>query len=262
MTDRDRDIFERFQHETAEHSMTILHDDGLYRHIRFSNRKRGWAYWFELVTIPGALIFRGDGETFAFSRITDMFEFFRGPIGRINPQYWAEKLTTDRNSVMTYDERRLAEYVAEDLAEAEKDYPGITDAWNEKTDGFMPDYYTNNEHEAREALDDFEFGVIYRATCACGASAECAEEYDATRWRSDHITPENTRRAHSSSVKRIDGFRFSDTWEWRLKDYNWWFLWACQAIVWGITCYDEQKKAAAKQAISEAAASRPEGAAA
>jgi hypothetical protein len=34
------------------------------------------------------------------------------------------------------------------------------------------------------------------------------------------------------------GFQFYDTWEWDFRDYDWWFLWACQAIVWGIAQFD------------------------
>lgn len=245
---RHREIAERFRRETANHEMTVLHDDGLYRQLRIRDPKYG-SYWFDLITVPGALIFQGDGETFAFRRIEDMFKFFRSGIWKdgslhTNPHYWGEKLTSDRNSVMQYDEELFAHQVAEALAEAEEDYPGITDAWNAKTDGVFPEYDTHHEQGAREALEDFEFGVVYRASCACGASEEFVEEHHAARWRADYITPENAQRTHGSTVKRIDGFEFADTWEWDLKGYCWWFLWACHGIVWGIAQYDASKKAA------------------
>src|SRR5689334_2637077 len=117
MTDRDKDIRERFQRETAGHVMEIKHDDGSYRHLRFHNPKVS-GYWFDLITTPWTLVFRGDGESFVFSRIEDMFAFFRGPVGRINPGYWAEKLTSDRDSVMTYEEDLLKRQVADELKEA------------------------------------------------------------------------------------------------------------------------------------------------
>lgn len=258
VADRDEGIAERFQQETANHQMTVKHDDGPYRHIRFMDPKYS-GYWFDLITVPGALIFQGDGETFAFHRIDDMFQFFRSGIWKdgslhTNPDYWAEKLTSDRDSVMQYDEELFAQQVGEALAEAEKDYPGITDAWNTKTDGMFPEYDTSHEHGAREALDDFEFGVVYRASCACGASEEFVEEHHATRWRMNHITPGNAQREHGSTVKRIDGFEFTDTWDWDLKGYHWWFLWALHGIVWGIAQYDASK-AAARPADAEAVAS-------
>jgi hypothetical protein len=253
VTDRDKDISGRFQRETANHEMTVKHDDGLYRHLRFMRPSNG-CYWFDLITVPGALIFQGDGETFAFRRVEDMFEFFRSPAGRINADYWAEKLTSDRDTALRYDEQLFAEQVAEALSEAEQDYPGVTDAWNEKTDGIFPEYSTHYEQEAREALDNFEFGDVYKADCACGASEEFPEEYGAARWRSNHITPENARQQHRSSVGHIVGFRFADTWDWDLKGYHWWFLWALHGIVWGIAQYD-QHKATSQSADAQAMAS-------
>src|SRR5580692_6155935 len=93
------DVAECFQRDTANHEMTVLHDDGLYRHLRFmqvitdeltGKQSRSSFYWFDLVTWPGNLVINGDMETFAFARSDDMFGFFRGD--RINPGYWAEKV--------------------------------------------------------------------------------------------------------------------------------------------------------------------------
>jgi hypothetical protein len=68
---------ERFEQETAEHEMTVLRDDGLYRHLRFQ-RPGTSIYWFDLVTWPGRLVICGDCGDLMFSRLRDMFEFF-GP---------------------------------------------------------------------------------------------------------------------------------------------------------------------------------------
>src|SRR3954466_1726422 len=77
---------------TRPHEVTVLHDDGLYRHLRFRSPDHS-AYWFDLITVPGCLIFRGDGDSFVFSRTEDMFGFFRSSReGSINPTYWSEKL--------------------------------------------------------------------------------------------------------------------------------------------------------------------------
>ena len=37
------------------------------------------------------------------------------------------------------------------------------------------------------------------------------------------------------------GFQFHDAREWEFRDYDWWFVWACHAIVWGIAQYDAVK---------------------
>lgn len=66
----------RFARDTAEHEMTILHDDGAYRHVTFHNREHAWNMWFELITVPGALIFQGDiGGGYSFRRTHDMFRY-------------------------------------------------------------------------------------------------------------------------------------------------------------------------------------------
>jgi len=72
------DTAERFKRDTKDHEMTVLHEDGLYRHLRFRKPAGGYSeYWFDLVTWPGVLVIRGDMETFAFSRTEDMLAFFR-----------------------------------------------------------------------------------------------------------------------------------------------------------------------------------------
>jgi hypothetical protein len=188
------DIAERFARDTANHQMTVLHDDGLYRHLRF--RAEGSMYWFDLITVPGSLIFRGDGQSFVFARLTDMFEFFRGPLGRINPGYWAEKLTSCRDEgVRKYDREVFEQVLTRELAavleahQFDEDLRGLGRAVREQ---LLDSDDVDTEESARRALEEFE----YR------------------------------------------GFRFADTWEWNFRDYDWWFLWACHAIVWGIAYYD------------------------
>jgi hypothetical protein len=188
-------IADRFARETAEHQMTVLRDDGLYRHLRFRGDRI--FYWFDLITVPGTLIFQGDGQSFVFSRTEDMFEFFRGPVGRINPQYWAEKLTSIRDGragVKVYSEDLFRQQVIESFVESAQcgGVPrGTGRALRERV---LDDEggYLGFEAEARRLLNEFEH----------------------------------------------DGFQFSDTWEWDVREHDWWFLWACHAIVWGIACHD------------------------
>jgi hypothetical protein len=192
------DIAERFQRETASHEMTVLHDDGLYRHLRFA-RPKSSLYLFEIVTWPGSLAIRGDlNDSYVFTRLTDMFEFFRSERGEINPDYWAEKTAGGRDACKTYSEDSFNQHVSEVLAEVEKDWPGVTQAWKEHVSPDRGEYNTEHEDEARDALNRFAF----------------------------------------------DDFQFYDTWEWDLRDFDWSFLWACHAIVWGIRQYDARKVAA------------------
>lgn len=97
--------YRAFRANTEKHEMRVLHDDGLYRHLRFA--EPGTGIWhFDLVTWPGSLAIRGDiGEGFIFTRIDDMLDFFdngrRGP-GEINVTYWAEKLDRGSRSVREF----------------------------------------------------------------------------------------------------------------------------------------------------------------
>lgn len=90
--DRETEVRERFEGDTRDHRMYVYRDDGLYRHLRFRSPKT-WAYGYDLVTWPGHLAITGDVGDYVFARVADMFEFFASDSGRINPQYWAEKIT-------------------------------------------------------------------------------------------------------------------------------------------------------------------------
>lgn len=83
----------RFMRDVRGHKMTIEMDQGVHRCIHFG-RPGSSAYHFRLVTWPGGLGIAGDCGDFTFSRIRDMFDFFRdeGMENRINPSYWHEKM--------------------------------------------------------------------------------------------------------------------------------------------------------------------------
>jgi hypothetical protein len=209
-------IAERFARDTVNHTMTVLHDDGLYRHLRFQREvwrpplvkplKSGCG-WFDLITVQGSLIFKGDGESFVFSRDPDMFKFFRTSAwqGKPNVQYWAQKVTSDQKCLKKFDADLFVKTMKGHYLELVRDGnvpPGTSKALLSRAE----DYDLSYEVNARAFLDDFEY----------------------------------------------EGFRFEDTWEWDFRDYDWWFLWACQAIVWGIAQYDESVQTTAETPLSEA----------
>lgn len=82
-------VAEHFPNDTNLHEMTVMHDQGLFRCIRFA-RPASSTYRFTLTTWPGYLSITGDCDDFVFARLPDMFEFFREK--RVNPSYWAEKV--------------------------------------------------------------------------------------------------------------------------------------------------------------------------
>jgi len=96
---------------------TILHDDGLYRHIRIQGAHY---YRFDLVTWPGSLFVNCEGDGYAFARTDDMFGFFRqGGAESLDPNlsYWAEKLYDTRSGkVRAHDAARFERDVVDVLA--------------------------------------------------------------------------------------------------------------------------------------------------
>ncbi|AFQ97454.1 hypothetical protein DOROTHY_63 [Mycobacterium phage Dorothy] len=198
------DPFQMLQVSTQNHQMTILRDEGLYRHIRF--QEPGTGIWrFDLVTWPGHLVITGDLEDYHFARIDDMFEFFRNPVGYINPQYWAEKL---RGPVQakTFSEEVFKRRVYEVF----RDWCEWNDGphrwlWRDICDRVLRDDYGDvaSEDQAHRALMDF------RHTNAAG-----------------------------------NQFEFNESWEWDLKDFDWHYLVSLHAIVWGINQYDQARQQA------------------
>lgn len=235
----ERDMAERFQRETARHEMTILHDDGLYRHLRARKPGSG-LYWFDIVTWPGSLAIRGDiNSAYVFSRMTDMFEFFQGSRdGRINPDYWAEKLPEGRRSAQAYSENLLLwhmrhalreeyeDFLASRLAEKAKEF-GLADV-----DQMWPELTKPCHRQARDHMRKLRTAVrahFFDDWWGCGTQYE-----DAVQRGLDEF----------SFVDDGHKFQFEGWQEWDLRDWDWSFLWACHAIVWGIAQYDRLGAAA------------------
>lgn len=106
-----------FAANTRWHGMYVLHEDGLYRHLRFTRTDQPTMIdSFDLVTWPGCLSIVGDVESFTFARDNDMLRFFAGE--RINPGYWAQKLCGQYANVTAVDEEDLEVAVRALLTEA------------------------------------------------------------------------------------------------------------------------------------------------
>ena len=85
---------DQFLSDVAEHKMTVRFDTGLYRNLRFRQPDNS-NQWFEIATWPGSLVINGDMGTWSFSRVDDMFTFFRSDALKINAHYWQEKATSE-----------------------------------------------------------------------------------------------------------------------------------------------------------------------
>jgi hypothetical protein len=146
------EIAARFARDTRDHQIKVLHDDGLYRHLRFMAPKTS-EYWFEIVTWPGSLAIRGDvGEDYVFTRVEDMFTFFRGR--EINPHYWAEKLGGGRRSVKEYSEKLLRQRVVEQFV-SDARWGGVPAGTGKSLRTWVLNEDLGDEHEARNTVESF-----------------------------------------------------------------------------------------------------------
>jgi hypothetical protein len=207
---------ERFERDVAEHTMTIHRDDGVDRHITF--KKPGTScYWFEIVTWNGALCIRGDCGTYVFSRLTDMFEFFREK-GKdpnklyINPSYWLEKMiSADSNgrrpsAVEELDVKAFKQRVHEEIDQ----YLGI--------DTGDCDYPAELIREIKQELRSQVWEEVY-----------------------DYTTPNEAHRLiYNFSYRDPKGkthFPFAET-ESVPQQYSFHAMWNLYAIAWAIRQYD------------------------
>ncbi|QGZ17166.1 hypothetical protein HYQ19_gp067 [Arthrobacter phage DrYang] len=188
-----------FNFDVKAGKLTLVHDQGLYRHITFRPRSGNFC-WFDIITSPGQLTIRGDMGDYVFAREPDMLrDFFHR---NVNPSYWAEKvLAQDVNSpVREYSFDRFKASVLHDFWYDRENYtPEEARAlWEEiRTTGPLDDY-ADNQHinGAIDTLQNF--------------------------------------RAESVSGFQFDTHGYED-----FEDYGHHFLWCCHAILWAARAYRE-----------------------
>jgi hypothetical protein len=220
-----------FLKDIAKHEMKVLLDNGIYRHIRFRKPESG-DMWFEIVTWPGFLAYSGDMGCFVFSRIKDMFEFFRTrPEGSsklfINTGYWGEKLeAVDRygheSGHLVFSPESMREHVEQTVKYWVENYPVPYDADAEEETAVRNEF----EAELREAIEEDIYRYLDDGEHEARASVNrFSFQQDAERF--DREKPK---------------YEFSDTWEWDCTEYTFRFVWCCYALAWAIQQYDKFKE--------------------
>lgn len=196
----EQEIAASFRADVASHVMTIEQDNGVHRCLHFGRPGTGW-YSFRVVTWPGHLYIGGDCDDFVFSRLRDMFEFFRSDRGRVNLGYWAEKLQASAARI------GYESYSA--------------DAFREAIEYRLTDWI-DGEALDEEQIAELREQVAEEVLC-CADDGEQAAHTAARdfRYNGDEV--------------------FTDFWETNLRDYTAGFVWACHAIVWAIAQYDAHK---------------------
>lgn len=205
---------ETFLQDVASHEIRVLRDDGVYRHVRFK-RPDSSCLHFDLITWPGYLAYSGDMGTYVFTRLPDMFEFFRRPDNEkwhsIDRRYWAEKCeASDRDGIREFSEDKFKRAVMERLVD-----------WIRETRD------ETSKEERRDLWDAVVCDVIQVDGDTGGHRQQIA--------------------AHEFHHKLDCGLTFTleDFWEASVEDYTHRFSWCCLAIAWGIQQYDAHKDATA-----------------
>ena len=192
---------EMFAEDVAEHKLTVIRADDIHRHLRF--RKPGtYCYGFDIITWPGTLCISGDCGTYVFSRLNDMFEFFRArPAlkgdGYINPGYWAEKCDAADKTGGIYE--FCQDTFRQAVVERFREY------WRD----------SGNFSSQLAAFRDLRDDVL---------GAESEED----AYRALHYFDSN-------------GMEFTDCHEMRFRRHTGRFIWNLRAIVWAIAQWDARQ---------------------
>lgn len=198
-------IREKFNADVEHHELSILHDEGLYRHLEFCQPSTSNCS-FQLLTAPGMLCVSQGRGTYLFSRLEDMFRFFDSPAGKINPFYWSEKVVAQdvHYPIRMYSEARFKQVVWQDFEDRKYSFdpPDQERLRAYLTENILQDQDIYCEIGARRALRGVRFSVS---------------------------------RPHQATAV----FDYSESRDWDFKDYSPSFLWSLEAIVWGIDRYRE-----------------------
>lgn len=201
--------FERFTKNVADHQLTIHRDDGLFRHLTVQKPNTS-NMRYHITTWPSYLCISGDMGCFVFSRIPDMFQFFRGNPDKINPRYWQEKLQAGAGF--------------DGAKEVSEEFDGA--AYDERIDeylaNFIKDLDSNDTDEAEQ---------IAEAAVAVNEFKNCRED---SEW--DAVSRINNWDPHCAGGLELDDF-----FEGRLTKFRFHYIWCCYAIVHAIALYDAVK---------------------
>lgn len=141
-----KQVLDQFIKDTRNHQLTIVKDAGVYRHLSCRSPEHDKLYAFEIITVPDLLLFHGDCGTFVFSRLYDMFQFFRSDSVRsdLSLGYWSEKIEAAPGGidVMMYSQRlaedsvqkRFNEWVRTQSLQGSE----LREAQNELDNGILP----------------------------------------------------------------------------------------------------------------------------
>ena len=189
---------EQFLDDVKNHELTIHKNDGVYRHLTFAT-PNDCNQHFNITTFPDHLVITGDMGTLVFSRLHDMFDFFRSDDLRINPDYWAEKIQS-------------ASYQGKIESYSEFDTDEVKRCAQEDLDDFLEQNMLS-ELDKEELLEEFDSEILHSE-----------DEYEIVE---------------AISNFSFKDFKFDEFHWGGCRVYTYSYIWLCYAIVWGIKKFDE-----------------------
>tara|TARA_R110000851_G_scaffold72413_21_gene160501 strand:- start:1103 stop:1708 length:606 start_codon:yes stop_codon:yes gene_type:complete len=189
-----------FLDDVSNHELIVIRNEGNYRHIRLKKPNSGCMH-FDIVTWDGHLAYTGDMGCYVFSRVTDMFEFFRDDRENwgVNLGYWAEKLeAVDKTS--GYKEFSWDEFEVNVMEFIEDQFDKLTEGDNLKVAREWVAHELSN-------VEGDEFGAVqfYRDFDEDNEYGVSLQDF----WEHSSNVPSNR------------------------------YVWCCWAIVWAIREYDK-----------------------
>lgn len=216
MSENREQFLARFLRDVKDHQLTVIHEDGVHRHLRFK-RPGTMCMHFDLITWPGYLCYTGDMGTYVFTRVHDMLTFFRAEkpeemFRYIDRSYWAEKVEAQDkgDGIKKFSEKKFNRVVMEHLV-----------SWiRENRD-------TTTKEERRDLWD----AVVSEVIRADG---------DIGGYRKQIAANEFDHRVNDT----VGSFWFRDFWESNTDEWTTRFNWCCLALRWAVSQYDAQKAGA------------------
>ena len=219
----DREILKKAFLERMEgeipNKLFILHDDGVYRHLRLAKAIDSLMEGFDLITFPGALVFTGDYGDYTWKRIEDMAYFFSGENTDFKTRtpdfsYWAEKLVAEG----MYASRKTRQFDDEGVRkEILARYVEYCDEHPEMSDAKKIAIWERLDNEVLQPSD-------YSSSEAC--------EFEMRNRLYDYS--ENDRRGAPAILH--------NTYDWGMHCLTDNYIWACYCVAWGLEQYHKQKK--------------------
>lgn len=146
----------------GNHQMTVLLDNGVNRHLRFSDDDgKKTNHWFDIVTFGEGLLFTSGFGCYSFSKrfVEDMLGFFRNH--NSDSRYVAEKITSKGESEEVFSNRLAKEYLLDAFSNYldEKEIDEDEAKWllDEFGDEFDDQEFLSAD-AVRSAYSEFDFG--------------------------------------------------------------------------------------------------------